>query len=147
MQKRTTQTEHDGTDGTSFTRADSEGGIFMCVAEHTRNVDGTTLSLSAVSLSLFPVSNPLNRAFLALFRLFWALFRHLSETDGTNSSFTRAAWRALFRCSVCSVSKCREKHTALLLRRPAKTQKTRVFTPEKGLLTPFLLRKTISVSS
>jgi hypothetical protein len=35
------ETEQDGTDGTSFTRADSEKPVFMCVTEHTRNIDGT----------------------------------------------------------------------------------------------------------
>jgi hypothetical protein len=35
------KTEQDGTDGTSFTEAEGQAHLFMCMTEHTRNSDGT----------------------------------------------------------------------------------------------------------
>ena len=40
-------------EGTSFSRAASERAVFMCVTEHTRNVDETTLSINRTEGSLF----------------------------------------------------------------------------------------------
>jgi hypothetical protein len=40
-------------DRTCFSRAASERAVFICVTEHTRNVDGTTLSINRTEGSLF----------------------------------------------------------------------------------------------
>jgi hypothetical protein len=47
--KHTELTEQDGTDGTSFTGATSQRIIYMCITEHTRNIDGTNTALSQLS--------------------------------------------------------------------------------------------------
>ena len=53
VQKYATLAEHDGTNGTSFTRAASQRAVFMCVTEHTRNINGTALSQDRRRLVLF----------------------------------------------------------------------------------------------
>jgi hypothetical protein len=132
------KTEQDGTDGTSFTGADSHRVVFMCMTEHTRNTNGTALSQTLTGGSLFLCPGTLKTSFLALFRLFWAFVPSPLKTDGTNSSFTRAAWRTLFRCSV---SPYREKHTALLLQTTRKCPETEVFSPKTRVQQPFCPEK------